>query len=491
MSSNDAIPGERRTAAGREPAPEARVDHGLTAVVATTFSGVVTYWSDGAQRLYGLPRRGALGQNIASLIDWHIAPDDLAHLAQIGEGGVRVFRHPVRLADGKHVHFKSTASVAAGPDGALEIIFASSPLPASTGGGVERAGAPSGLEAVAEMRFFCDETMKIEYVGASLTAIFGYLPRDVIGLRAPEFIFEDDLAAWMGAWNAAISDPGQSHVAQVRVRHSNGQWLWIEESIVSKLDDPEVASVVVNARNVSDLRRTEDVLAAAEQTLLSVLETSVEGVWIVDAYGTTIFANERLAEFLGISRNRILQSRLEQLDDIALCRMVREQNVIRLPGAREQLEGPFAVPGEGTRWLRVAMAPRYDHLGAFAGSIVMCSEVTEQRGVGTGPLSRLLGAAPTVPVPLGQVPPRAGSLAPQLGDEQQVRSAVARSLTMISPRELEVVVRLVMGDRVPAIAERLFVSQSTVRNQLSSVFRKVGVKSQQDLIALLRGDIEE
>ncbi|SDI80458.1 PAS domain S-box-containing protein [Frankineae bacterium MT45] len=486
MSSNDVTPVEPTTA-GTEVTPVTTRPE-LTAVLATTFAGVVTYWSDGAETLFGVARQVALGQDVATLIGWHIAAEELESLSQVGEGGVRVLQHPVHLADGTQGQFKSTVSVSYGPDGELEILYAASPLATVPPDAPDRSGTPSGLEAEAELKFFCSETMKVEYVGPSLTKIFGYVPRDVIGGWAPDFIFEEDLAAWTSAWNAAVADPGTSHIVQVRVRHRDGHWLWIEESIVSKLNDPEIVSVVVNARNVSELRHAEDVLAAAEQTLLSVLETSVEGVWIVDANGVSVFANERLAELLGVSRTRILQSPLDQLDDVALCRMVREQNVIRLPGAREQLEGPFAVPGEGTRWLRVAMAPRYDHLGAFAGSIVMCSEVVEQRGGATGPLSRLLGAEATS-VPAG--PRRGGGLAPQLGDEQQVRSAVARNLTMISPRELEVVVRLAMGDRVPAIAERLFVSQSTVRNQLSSVFRKVGVKSQQDLIALLRGDIEE
>jgi DNA-binding CsgD family transcriptional regulator len=57
-----------------------------------------------------------------------------------------------------------------------------------------------------------------------------------------------------------------------------------------------------------------------------------------------------------------------------------------------------------------------------------------------------------------------------------------------SPRELEIVGRLLAGDRVPAIATALFISQSTVRNHLSSVFRKLGVNSQQELISLLRVD---
>jgi DNA-binding CsgD family transcriptional regulator len=59
-------------------------------------------------------------------------------------------------------------------------------------------------------------------------------------------------------------------------------------------------------------------------------------------------------------------------------------------------------------------------------------------------------------------------------------------LSELSTRELDVVKRLLDGDRVPAIARSLFVAQSTVRNQLSSVFRKLEVRSQQGLIDLLR-----
>jgi PAS domain S-box-containing protein len=59
-------------------------------------------------------------------------------------------------------------------------------------------------------------------------------------------------------------------------------------------------------------------------------------------------------------------------------------------------------------------------------------------------------------------------------------------LTTLSARELEIVGRLIAGDRVPAIANRLFVSQSTVRNHLAHVYHKLRVGSQQELIDLFR-----
>ena len=60
------------------------------------------------------------------------------------------------------------------------------------------------------------------------------------------------------------------------------------------------------------------------------------------------------------------------------------------------------------------------------------------------------------------------------------------ALAGLSSRELEIVTRLLAGDRVPMIAQQLFLSESTVRNHLTSVFRKLGVRSQQELLTLLR-----
>jgi DNA-binding CsgD family transcriptional regulator len=59
-------------------------------------------------------------------------------------------------------------------------------------------------------------------------------------------------------------------------------------------------------------------------------------------------------------------------------------------------------------------------------------------------------------------------------------------LNRLTTRELEIVTRLLEGDRAPAIALKLFLSQSTVRNHLASVFAKLGITSQQELLNMMR-----
>ena len=55
----------------------------------------------------------------------------------------------------------------------------------------------------------------------------------------------------------------------------------------------------------------------------------------------------------------------------------------------------------------------------------------------------------------------------------------------LSERQAEIVRRVVRGERVATIARELFVSESTVRNHLSAIYRKVGVHSQSELLARL------
>jgi DNA-binding CsgD family transcriptional regulator len=58
-------------------------------------------------------------------------------------------------------------------------------------------------------------------------------------------------------------------------------------------------------------------------------------------------------------------------------------------------------------------------------------------------------------------------------------------MNSLTTRQWEVLSRLLRGERVPAIAQALFVSPSTIRNNLSEIFRIFDVHSQSELLSLL------
>lgn len=59
-------------------------------------------------------------------------------------------------------------------------------------------------------------------------------------------------------------------------------------------------------------------------------------------------------------------------------------------------------------------------------------------------------------------------------------------LRELTTRQWEILSRLLQGQRVPTIANELFLTPSTVRNHLASIFRRFGVHSQPELLALLQ-----
>ena len=78
----------------------------------------------------------------------------------------------------------------------------------------------------------------------------------------------------------------------------------------------------------------------------------------------------------------------------------------------------------------------------------------------------------------------AAALAPQVGQLSAFLDAA--SIGSLSSRQIEVLTRLVSGERTPVIAREMFISESTVRNHLSTIFSKFGVHSQSELIEKLQ-----
>ena len=69
------------------------------------------------------------------------------------------------------------------------------------------------------------------------------------------------------------------------------------------------------------------------------------------------------------------------------------------------------------------------------------------------------------------------------------QAADAAALRLLSPRELEVLRPLMEGRRVASIARMLSISPHTVRGHLQSIYGKLGVRSQEELIQKLRREL--
>src|SRR5262249_10165929 len=86
----------------------------------------------------------------------------------------------------------------------------------------------------------------------------GYAPEELVGGRLADLIQPQDAARFAAAFAAATRSAGAAAQSEFRMRHQDGSWRVAEATCTNLLDDPAVAGVVVNARDVTEERRAQE-----------------------------------------------------------------------------------------------------------------------------------------------------------------------------------------------------------------------------------------
>lgn len=100
---------------------------------------------------------------------------------------------------------------------------------------------------------------RVIYASASTVNLFGYLPEEMLGLDSFDLIHPEDRDHSRRALSAVLTrPPGPRHV-KVRVRRKSGEFCWVESTISNFLDEPRIAAIVVNCREIpSESARRHD-----------------------------------------------------------------------------------------------------------------------------------------------------------------------------------------------------------------------------------------
>ena len=100
---------------------------------------------------------------------------------------------------------------------------------------------------------------------------------------------------------ACLEDPGPSRRAEVLLPAPNGQRRWVEVTARNLLDDPDVAAVLWNFRDVNDKRVLLGELESASEVFKSLAVSSTTGLFEEDAELGCVEVNPRWEEITGVT----------------------------------------------------------------------------------------------------------------------------------------------------------------------------------------------
>lgn len=106
-----------------------------------------------------------------------------------------------------------------------------------------------------------DRNSRISYVGPSTQRVIGFDEYELVGRDVFEFVHEDDVDLARAHFDALLSGVRVEVRSEFRIRHGDGGHRWVEAFAKNLLDREWVGAMVVNYRDITERKETEDRLA--------------------------------------------------------------------------------------------------------------------------------------------------------------------------------------------------------------------------------------
>ena len=99
------------------------------------------------------------------------------------------------------------------------------------------------------------------YDSPSTARVLGWEAEDRVGRNGLEDVHPDDLERAIEILSRVVADGGSTHMVELRLRHRDGTYLWVEAAASNLLDDPAVGAIVSNFRDITDRKALEEELS--------------------------------------------------------------------------------------------------------------------------------------------------------------------------------------------------------------------------------------
>jgi PAS domain S-box-containing protein len=154
------------------------------------------------------------------------------------------------------------------------------------------------VEETNDLATVVDTDGRITYVSPAITRILGYDPEEVIGHEGFEFVHPEDRERNADALETVLSNPSEPETVEVRFRHADGSWRWIEATMQNRLDDSVIDGILLSSRDITE--RKEYQLEARElaeeyDALLNSVEDAIFLINVEENRDRVRFEFERLS----------------------------------------------------------------------------------------------------------------------------------------------------------------------------------------------------
>ena len=165
-----------------------------------------------------------------------------------------------------------------------------------------------------------------------------------------------------------------------RVVNRDGSANWYQLTVSPTWDlGEEPRYHVAIAQDISARKRAELEIVASERKYRQLIETTQEGVCVIDAEGVTTFANDRLAAMLGYTSEEMIGRHIFDFMDEVAKEDAQRNFDRRREGIKEQHDFRWRRKDGAELWTSMSTNPLMDEHGKHVGALAMVADITSRK----------------------------------------------------------------------------------------------------------------
>ena len=207
--------------------------------------------------------------------------------------------------------------------------------------------------------------------------IFGYSEKEAIG-RNVSFLAPTDRPdeVQRNLKKIVNGDVVKPYETVRRRKDGNEIDVSLTASPIFDAEDRIVGAAAI-ARDITERKRAEDAVRESEIQYRRIVETTNEGVWLLDSKLHTSYVNRQMAEMLGYEPREMVGRSVFDFYFPPDVEYKKQALSRRQQGVREQLDERLQRRDGSELWVRMAATPVFKDNGEFDGAMAMMSDITE------------------------------------------------------------------------------------------------------------------
>lgn len=194
---------------------------------------------------------------------------------------------------------------------------------------------------------------KIIYISPSIMRLTGFSEKEIVGRSGFDLIHPDDVKGGKNFRLYLLDTPGIPSKSTFRLKHKNGDYIWVEGTVTNMLNDEDVSAFVLNYHDITDRKLAEEKTSKSEKRFRTLVENAQDIISLSDENGIRFYISPSIEKLTGFTIQETINKPVYDIvhpDDIAQSKKMRAE-YMKDPGVLKPMSFRFLHKNGSFVWM--------------------------------------------------------------------------------------------------------------------------------------------